>query len=349
MNNNELSGEQRRQLIDAQQNYGVLRAAAREKRRRFVGGMRWATRESGEYLLRKIGASERSLGPRSPETEKTYDAFVAGRAAINERMNGVAKRLDEMAPVNRAMGIGRLPTTPARILRECDARELLGGQLFVVGTNALYAYEALAGIRFESGLLATADIDLLFDARRRMSVVAREEVNEKGLIGILQRTDKSFAPQHKRAFRAVNKDGYLVDFIRPQAKNVLTDQRRSALSDDENDLEGAAIFGLDWLINAPKVETIVIAASGMPAPIVAVDPRVYALHKFWLAKRPDRSPLKAGRDRAQAEAEAVAAVAMQYLNLDFAGADLAALPEEIRKLPSDFMVPKIERDDLPNW
>lgn len=347
MNNNELSGEQRRQLIDAQQNYAVLRAAAREKRRRFAGGMRWATRESGEYLLRKIGVSERSLGPRGPETEKAYNSFVAGRTAIKERMDGAAKRMDEMAPVNRALGIGRLPTTPARILRECDARELLGGQLFVIGTNALYAYEVLAGVRFENGLLATADIDLLFDARRRMSVIAREGVNEKGLIGILQRTDKSFAPQHKRAFCAVNKDGYIVDFIRPQAKNVLSDKRRSALSDDENDLEGAAIIGLDWLINAPKVETIVIAESGMPAPIVAVDPRVYALHKFWLAKRPDRSPLKAARDRAQAEA--VAAIAIRYLNLDFAGADLAALPEAIRKLPSDFTVPKIENDDLPDW
>lgn len=347
MNNKELSGEQRRQLIDAQQNYEVLRVAAREKRRRFAGGMRWAKRESGEYLLRKIGMSERSLGPRSVETERMHDAFVVGRAAIEERLDSAASRLDTMAPINRAMGIGRLPTTPARILRECDARELLGGQIFVVGTNALYAYEALAGIHFESGLIATADIDLLFDARQKMSIVARKEVNERGLIGILQRADKSFAPQHKRAFRAVNKNGYLVDFIRPQAKNVLTDQRRSALSDGENDLEGAAISGLDWLINAPKVETIVIAESGVPAPIAAVDPRVYALHKFWLAKRPDRSPLKTVRDRAQAEA--VAAVAIQYLNLDFSGADLAALPEAIRELPSDFTVPKIENEDLPDW
>lgn len=262
-------------------------------------------------------------------------------------MNGVAKRMDEMAPVNRAMGLGRLPVTPARILRECDARKLLGEQIFVVGTNALYAYEALAGVHFESGLVATADIDLLFDARRRMSVVAREKLNEKGLMGVLQHADKSFAPQRKRAFRAINKDGYLVDFIRPQAKNVLADQRRSALSDDENDLEEAAIFGLDWLINAPKVETIVIAESGMPAPIVAVDPRVYALHKFWLAERPESSPLKAARDRAQAET--VASLSIEYLNLDFNGADLAALPKAMRSLPPGFKVQRTQSDRLPNW
>jgi hypothetical protein len=252
-----------------------------------------------------------------------------------------------MAPVNRATGIVGLPTTPARILRECDARELLGGQIFVVGTNSLYAYEALAGVQFESGLLATADIDLLFDARRRMSIVAKEEIDEKGLIGILQNTDKSFAPQRKRGFRAVNDKGYLVELIRPQAKNVLSDNRATALSDDQNDLEAAAIFGLDWLINAPKVETVAIDERGYPAPIVAVDPRVYALYKFWLAGRPDRNAVKAVRDRAQAEA--VAFVAARYLGLDFTNGDLMALPEAIRELPVDFKMPLRNDGETPDW
>ena len=73
MNNKDLSGEQRRQLIDAQQAWRAWRQLNADKRRRFTGGMRWATRKSGEYLLRKTGTVERSLragrlSGRSPDS-----------------------------------------------------------------------------------------------------------------------------------------------------------------------------------------------------------------------------------------------------------------------------------------
>ncbi|KIN71136.1 DUF3620 domain containing protein [Sulfitobacter guttiformis KCTC 32187] len=42
----------------------------------------------------------------------------------------------------------------------------------VVGTNALYAYEALAGVRFEEAMAATGDIDTLLDDRNRMRLIA---------------------------------------------------------------------------------------------------------------------------------------------------------------------------------
>jgi hypothetical protein len=58
----------------------------------------------------------------------------------------------------------------ARILRRLDEAGLMGRHLFVVGTHALYAYEAAAGITFESGLTATTDVDLRSDARRRLSL-----------------------------------------------------------------------------------------------------------------------------------------------------------------------------------
>ena len=347
MHSSPLTGEERRQLIDAQQAWGVWRQLDGDKRRRFSGGMRWAARESGEYLLRKTGRSEVSLGPRNPETEQTYRAFMEGRAANRELLQGVSAKLDRMAPVNRAMGLGRMPVTAARILRECDAKDLLGEQIFVVGTNALYAYEAMAGVRFDSGLLATADIDLLLDARRRMSVVVRDALNETGLIGLLRRADKSFAMMGSRAYRAANKDGYLVDLICPQPKNALRAGGKNSLSAREDDFEGAEIFGLDWLVNAPKVETVVIDERGYPVPVAAIDPRVYALHKFWMAAREDRSPVKAVRDLAQAEA--VAHVAAGALNLDFESADLSALPEPLRRSPEGLLSLKRESGDTPDW
>ncbi len=344
----DLTGEQRRQGIDAQQAWSVWRDANAEKQRRFMGGMRWAERASGDYLLRKTGASERSLGPRSAQTEEAFDAFIKGRAANREILTGVSKKLDQMAPVNRAMGLGRMPVTPARIVRRCDEKNLLGEQIFIVGTNALYAYEALAGIHFESGLIATADIDLLLDTRRQMSLVTSEGIRSDGLIGVLQKADRSFKALRNRSFRAVNKDGYLVDLICPQEKNVMRPGPVKALSALNDDLEGAETFGLEWLINAPKVEAVVLDERGFPAPVVVVDPRVYALHKFWLSGRKDRSKIKAKRDLEQARA--VWLVAKKYLQLDFGAPDLSALPEALRQAPAGLCLDESEEGfQTPDW
>ena len=64
----ELTGEQRRQLIDTQQVYEGWRGADAERRRRFTGSMRWVDRDGSQYLLRKHGKVEKSLGPKSPQS-----------------------------------------------------------------------------------------------------------------------------------------------------------------------------------------------------------------------------------------------------------------------------------------
>ena len=330
----EMNGEQRRQMIDTQQVFEAWRAARLERDRRFKGGMRWGKRNGAEYLLRKAGRGESSLGRRSADTEASYEAFKQGQKANAERLGHLAQRLDELAPINRAMGLGRMPVLGARILRRCDEAGLLGEHLFVVGTNALFAYEAVAGVIVESGLLATGDIDLLYDARRSLTL-AVEGVRQEGLIGLLRRVDESFAPLRPRSFRATNQDGYMVDLIRPEPKDVFRDRRRAAMSDLPDDLEGAAIFGLDWLINAPKIEAVPLDERGYPVLVVAIDPRAFALHKAWLSRRPDREPLKAKRDIEQAKAAAV--VVQRYLGQSFDAPTLAALPAAMRKLASEIL------------
>jgi len=344
---NPLNGDQRRQQIDTQQVYETWRLAHQEGKRRFAGGMRWGRRNGTEYLLRKIGRIETSLGPRDADTEAAYEAFMQGRSQNKDRRASLARRLDELAPVNVAMGLGRLPLIAARILRACDASQLLGGQLIVVGTNALFAYEAAAGVHAGSALLATGDIDLLYDARRHMSL-AVADVNARGLMGVLQRVDTSFSPHGRRAFRASNREGYLVDLIRPQARDVFRDRRRGGLTDLPDDLEGAAIFGLDWLINSPKFEAIVIDERGYPARMNVIDPRAFALHKAWLSSRFDRDPLKAGRDLEQARF--AAAIATHYLRRSFESPDLAALPTELRQLtPAVISTENTPKSGEPNW
>jgi hypothetical protein len=335
----DLTGEQRRQLIDTQQIYESWRVAHDASLHRYGGSMRWAPRSRTEYLLRKTGGSETSLGPRDETTEATYEAFVKGRKENQDRLEGLKSRLDQLAPVNRAMGLGRLPRLAARILQQCDEHRLLGGHLIVVGTNALFAYEALAGVQIQSDLLATGDIDLLYDARHHMSL-ALKGIRTEGLIGLLRKVDKSFAVTHRRGYRATNRDGYLVDLIRPEARDIFRDRLPPPFTDLPDDLEGAAIFGLTWLINSPKVDAVAIDERGEPVRLVVIDPRTFALHKAWLSARPDREPLKVKRDLEQAKA--AAAIAIQYLRLPFDSPELQALPGALRELAPQLSTVKNE-------
>jgi hypothetical protein len=325
----DLTGEQRRQLIDTQQAYEAWRATGGAALHRYAGSMRWARRNGTEYLLRKTGRSETSLGPRDQQTEATYDAFMTGRKQNQDLLEGLKARLGKLAPVNRAMGLGRVPRIAARILQQCDERHLLGEHLVVVGTNALFAYEALAGVQTQSDLIATGDIDLLYDARHHLSL-ALKDLRTDGLIGLLRKVDRSFSPLHRRGYRATNRDGYLVDLIRPEAKDVFRDRLSPSLSDLPDDLEGAAIFGLTWLINSPRIEAVAIDERGEPVRLVVIDPRAFALHKAWLSARPDREPLKVKRDLEQAKAAAT--IATQYLRLSFDSPELEALPKQLRDL-----------------
>ena len=341
----------RRQLINTQQAYDAWRDARTERDRRFAGSMRWGRRNGKDYLLRKIGRRETSLGPRSASTETAYDAFNRGREDNKNRLQGLAARLDELAPINVALGLGRMPEIAARILRRFDESGLLGTQLFVVGTNAIFGYEALAGVFVEGGLLATEDIDLLYDARRGLSL-AFHDVRERGLIGLLQQVDGSFAPTRPRSYRAVNRNGYMVDLIRPEPKDVFQDRLPSRLTNLSDDLESAPIFGLAWLINAPKIEAVPIDERGYPVRLVAIDPRAFALHKIWLSQRPDREPLKTLRDTEQAQAAAT--IATRYLRMPFEDQALSALPSELRELvPQAMATARPEADkpasDAPNW
>jgi hypothetical protein len=217
------------------------------------------------------------------------------------------------------MGLGRVPRTAAKVLRALDQEGLLGDGLFVVGTHALYAYEARSGIIFRPELLATVDLDLLADVRTRL-VLAIEDKRRAGILAALRKADKSFVVQGD-LFRAVNDDGYFVDVIRSTAKNEG--------GADEYDLGGlvpVGIDGLSWLVNSPRFEATAIAEDGMPVWMSCIDPRSFALHKLWVSKQEDREPVKRRRDAAQAAA--VANVAL-LLGLKFDARELSALPAQL--------------------
>lgn len=317
----ELNEEQRREFIDMQQLFDGWRMAEREFRHSYKGRMRWKKIQNKQYLYRVNNGVEKSLGPRSPETEKIKSDYSDARTRLKRRVTALKRKIESRAPINRALRLGQMPAIAARILRILDQAELLGTNLIVVGTHALFAYGARAGVVFGGDLTATQDIDLMYDVRRRISLAMAPEVNKAGILGLLRRVDPTFS-NPRGHFRAMNDEGYYVDLIRPAAKNEAS---KSIIGLTDNDLVPTAIFGLEWLMNAPRFEAMVIATDGLPLWVSCIDPRVYALYKYWLATKAEmRDPLKKLRDESQARE--VARVAREYLNLPFEAKSLTALP-----------------------
>ncbi|MEA1831680.1 nucleotidyltransferase domain-containing protein [Methylobacterium durans] len=325
---NDLNGDQARQTIDTEQVFRAYSSARAEFEGSYAGSIAWKTVRGRAYLYRKRRNAWKSLGPRSPATEAIDHAFRTGRVRAKDRLAGLARRLDEMAPVNRALRLGRAPVMAARIMRALADARLTVSAIEIVGTNALYAYERLAGVQIAGAHLATADVDLLLDARASLKLLA-PDIAVTGLAGLLQRIDKSFVVMGRESFRAVNRDGYMVDLITPSPQNRLRTSERTRIGTDASDLNAVEIEGLVWLVNSPKVRAVVLDERGYPFEMVVPDPRAFALHKAWLAEREDREPLKRRRDAAQGRLVA-GLVADRLPHLRFDDSALGAIPQALR-------------------
>jgi hypothetical protein len=349
----ELSSDQIRQLIDTEQAYDVYRTSLKEYEQRFSGSMSWKkSTNDKDYLYKKTQGIWKSLGPRAPETEVIFGQFHTGRESAKTRVSRLAKRLDELAPVNRAMALGRVPLLTARIIRALGKSGLIGTAVDVVGTNALFAYERMAGVQITGGLLSTQDVDLLFDSRFSLRLISKD-FSHKGLIGLLQKIDHSFAPLARNGYRAANRDGFLVDLIKPTPKDRMSTREKVRFSADDEDLQAIEIEGLTWLVNSPKISTVVIDEKGYPLDYTCPDPRAFALHKLWLSRRSDRDAAKRMRDELQAKTVA-GLIRARLPHLSFEANDLQALPLALRQLAPE-LEPMPDGDVgealslTPNW
>lgn len=325
----ELDHDQGRETVNTRQRFDSLVAAER-KLSEFKGSMTWAVEGTNEYLVRSAYDSKtgirrnRSLGPRSPMTERLKLEYNENREAAQQRVRDLKAAVSRQAGKNRAVGLGRMPLIGARIVRAIDSAGLLGKGIRVVGTNAIYAYEAVAGVFVEDQLMETDDIDLLFDARQKIRLTAAPSFETGALLKILRRVDRSF-DRHDNTFRAGNRDGYLVDLIKPVSGPPWRPERDRVADDDSDDLVAAGIEGLHWLQSVPAFEAVVIDEKGGPLRLVVPDPRAFAIHKFWLSKAADRPLIKRRRDFAQAQT--VACLTANYLtHLPYESKRLAAVP-----------------------
>jgi len=337
----EMTDEQRRVAIDTAQMHEAYMAAF-FKSRSYRGGMHWKKAKGKEYLFRSLDryGYGKSLGPRSKETETVYKEFHEKKQEVFSKLKGLKERLREQARFCKAARIARVPRVVSAVLRLLEQHRLLGASLQIVGTHALYAYEARAGIFFERGLLATQDMDLLWDVRPKLRLFATGEVDAGGLIDLLRKADRSFDLLGKRSFRAVNQAGYMVDLIKPEPKSLRLQETRQM--GGSNDLMAPEIKNLQWLVSSPKLEQVVIGEDGYPATMLVPDPRAFAIHKLWVAHQKSREAVKKKRDRSQALA--VCKVILKYLpEYQFRRDELRMFPEEIVSDAARTM----ENSDLP--
>lgn len=291
----ELTDQQRLFLIESEQILMAWREAYRKKQAHQYG-MKWVRTAGRDYLvrLRDARGNGKSLGPRSPETESIMAAFTAGKQRADERFTALSAALKQQTRLNKAVRLGRLPNIIGNILHTLD---LTGAEhhFTVIGTHALYAYETIAAVQFSMELLASGDVDLLYDPRKPLALTA-EKLDGIGLLGLLRKVDRSFEVITTQPFRAVNQDRFMVDLVIPPEGMHIDRLVRFA----EDDLVAVEVPSLQWLLNGPRVEATVIATNGKPVLMRSPDPRAFAIHKAWLSREPTREPVKKGRDLSQA-------------------------------------------------
>lgn len=299
----DIGNDTRRQYIDARSAFSAWEEAVRTAAE-VRGGMYWKRQGSGEYLIRTSTTnSQKSLGPRSPDTETIYDKFVVRKAEVQARVSDLEAELTRQQRMNRALFVGRAPQLLVDILAQF-ARSGLSEHFTVVGTHVLYAYEAAAGVRFRSShAMASRDFDFLWDTRKRIAFAARMKMLDTSMLGLLKKIDPTFELREDQRHTAVNSKGFEVDIIRPShgVGEGEGESRATLMSQDEGDFWAVYATRAEVLLNAPVFDSMIVSPSGYMARMRAVSPVTFAGFKRWMAVQPDRDPLKAPKDMLQAD------------------------------------------------
>lgn len=293
-----LSDNAARQFIDAVGIFQEWRRATAEARRH-AGGMYFKREGDYEYLVKTAPDNrQQRLGRRNAETEATYRAFTEGKREAEARARALSAALAETERLNKALKVGRVPKLVVSVLNTLEAAGL-GPHFTVVGTHALYAYEAAASVRIEAGALATQDVDLLWDARKRVQFLSQMNRLDASVLQLLQKADPSFRRMDTQLESVVNDQGFRVDFLRRMAAEA--DPHPFRFTEDEDDLWPVQAQRADEFLGAPRFEHAIVSVTGRMAWMRTVAPAVFVPFKRWMAELENRPAGKRRRDRLQAD------------------------------------------------
>jgi hypothetical protein len=305
LNYQNLSDAQLKQQIEAEQTFDGWQDAD-AKSRDFQGGMHWKTVAGREYLYKTLDrkGNAKSLGVKSETTQGIERHFHEQKTLSKARLASLGDTLATHSKINVALRLGSAPAIVAELCLGMHRVGLLGHSLMVIGTNSLFAYEAMAGVRFSRDILATTDIDFLWDHKARVRLAHLSDYSDdaapQSLLAVLQKVDKTFQIVQGQNFRAANDKGFMVDLIRQMPNPPWKEEPDRFFA--TGDLVATDIWNMKWLLNAPRIKQNAIALNGKMFPMWVPDPRAYAMFKLWLTQSDERDPLKKSRDMAQAKA-----------------------------------------------
>lgn len=304
----DIGDDARRQYVDARAAFEALEAAQAQAAT-VRGGMHWKRVNGADYLIRtSAGNAQKSLGPRSAETEAMQASFAARKAEAEARVKDLKAMVQRHQRMNRALYVGRAPAVVVDILNMLH-HQGVAQHFTVVGTHAVYAYEAAAGVRVESAAVATRDVDLLWDTRKRFKLATQLKRLDSSMLALLRKVDKTFSLVDGQLYTAINSQGFEVDILRRERQEQ--DPPPAHLSEAEEDFWVVQAPNAEQLVSAPRFSAIVVATSGQMARMNTVHPLAFVRFKHWLSQRPDRDPLKVARDALQADT--VAQLVHEYL------------------------------------
>lgn len=288
-----------RQVIDSMTVLAEHRRV-RAEAAKYAGGMYWKRQGAYEYLVKTTADNrQQRLGARTPENVLIYQAFTQRKQETESRLKSLREALKEAERLNKAVKAGRVPGVVVALLQTLDDAGL-GAHFSVVGTHALYAYEAAAGVRIVQGALVTQDVDPLWDARRRVQFVTDLERLDTSMLKVLQRVDPTFRRKELHHETAINNRGFEVDFLRRVP--VQGDPHPFRFSADEEDLGPVQAPRASVLTDAPRFDHVVISATGRMALMRTIAPRTFVEFKRWMAESAaQREQLKRRRDMRQAD------------------------------------------------
>ena len=294
----ELSDLQKKQYIDAESVFTALRDA--EKAAQTVrGSMLWRQVSGKTYLIRtNTDNSQKSLGPRTAETEAVYEKFMARKKWLSERVTGLRQALQLHQKLNRAHRVGRTPEIVVQILNQLH-KSGISEHFLTVGTHALFAYESACGVRFADDATTTQDINLLMDTQKHLLLASTLEERNESLLSTLQKVDPSFDLRDDQLYTAVNASGFEVDVIRRMARN--RDPHPLQVTSAERDFWAVQVGNGAQMASSARFAQMVVSASGHMALMTTLHPLTFSRLKQALASSPTRNPLKKSRDALQAQ------------------------------------------------
>ena len=260
-----------RQFIDACAVYAEYRRVKADASR-YSGGMYWKAQGPYEYLVRTTSDNRQiRLGPRTAATENDYNNFKSNKGAVETRLRHLRDAAKEAERVNKALRVGSVPPSVVNFLARLeDAR--VADVFITVGSAAMFAYEARAGVRISKAALSAGVTGRLDRTLNGIRVLVDEATSDDALLPILKLAEKSYRWKDAPCLVAVDERGFEVECLR---RSNLHLNSSVAPRSKAGNLTSTRSSADDPVLADEKLEQIIVSSTGRMATMRALRPEIF--------------------------------------------------------------------------